>query len=197
MIDKLLDIDGNILLWIQDNIRNDILTPIVKFITSLGNAGMIWIAITLILLIFKKTRKEEYLNIDETLAELERSSSIIRLEMNSIELPLFSKDSRRVKDQIKVYHFKTDGSSYLEIEAPAGYSIPGEFEERVFIALTKIMKKHNYSRKFVVSANEILENLNVTNPIYFKKLKTAMELLAKTNYTFMNSLYSKIGRAHV
>ena len=57
MIDKLLDIDGNILLWIQDNIRNDILTPIVKFITSLGNAGMIWIAITLILLIFKKTRK--------------------------------------------------------------------------------------------------------------------------------------------
>ena len=54
---------------------------------------------------FKKTRKEEYLNIDETLAELERSSSIIRLEMNSIELPLFSKDSRRVKDQIKVYHF--------------------------------------------------------------------------------------------
>ncbi|MBP6408133.1 MAG: hypothetical protein KA277_04375 [Fusobacteriaceae bacterium] len=139
---------------------------------------------------FKKTRKEEYLNIDETLAELERSSSIIRLEMNSIELPLFSKDSRRVKDQIKVYHFKTDGSSYLEIEAPAGYSIPGEFEERVFIALTKIMKKHNYSRKFVVSANEILENLNVTNPIYFKKLKTAMELLAKTNYTFMNSLYS-------
>ena len=46
MIDKLLDIDGNILLWIQDNIRNDILTPIVKFITSLGNAGMIWIAIT-------------------------------------------------------------------------------------------------------------------------------------------------------
>ena len=57
MIDKLLDIDGNILLWIQDNIRNDILTPIVKFITSLGNAGMIWIAITLILLIFKKTKK--------------------------------------------------------------------------------------------------------------------------------------------
>ncbi len=57
MIDKLLDIDGNILLWIQDNIRNDTLTPIVKFITSLGNAGIIWIAITLILLIFKKTRK--------------------------------------------------------------------------------------------------------------------------------------------
>ena len=73
--------------------------------------------------------------------------------------------------QIKIYHFKTDKSSYLEIEAPANYSIPGEFEERVFIALTKIMKKNNYSRKFIVSANEILDNLNVTNPTYFNKIK--------------------------
>lgn len=57
MLERLLEIDGNILLWIQDNIRNDVLTPIVKFITSLGNAGMIWIAITIVLLMFKKTRK--------------------------------------------------------------------------------------------------------------------------------------------
>ena len=38
---------------------------------------------------FKKTKVEEYLNIDETLVELEKNSSVIRLEMNSIELPLF------------------------------------------------------------------------------------------------------------
>ena len=57
MIDKLLDIDGNILLWIQDNIRNDILTPIVKFITSLGNAGMIWILFTCLLLMIPRTRR--------------------------------------------------------------------------------------------------------------------------------------------
>ena len=95
---------------------------------------------------FKKTKVEEYLNIDETLVELEKTSSVIRLEMNSIELPLFSKDPKRVKNEIKVYHFKTDKSSYLEIEAPAGSSIPGEFEERVFIALTKIMKKNGYKK---------------------------------------------------
>ena len=118
---------------------------------------------------FKKTVKEEYLDINETLAELENTSSVIRLELNTIELPLFSKDPKRIKNQIKIYHFKTDKSSYLEIEAPANYSIPGEFEERVFIALTKIMKNNNYSRRFVVSASEILETLGLTNFFYYKK----------------------------
>lgn len=139
---------------------------------------------------FKKTVKEEYLDINETLAELENNSNVIRLELNTIELPLFSKDPKRIKNQIKVYHFKTDKSSYLEIEAPANYSIPGEFEERVFIALTKIMKNNNYSRRFVVSANEILETLGLSNKVYYKRIREALTLLSKTNYTFLNSLYS-------
>ncbi len=139
---------------------------------------------------FKKTKVEEYLNIDETLVELEKSSSVIRLEMNSIELPLFSKDPKRIKNEIKVYHFKTDKSSFLEIEAPAGSSIPGEFEERVFIALTKIMKKNGYKKNFIVTLNEIIENLNVNNSFYIAKIKKALVLLSKTNYTFKNSLYS-------
>ncbi len=139
---------------------------------------------------FSKTKNEEFLDIDDTLAELERSSNVIRLEMNTIELPLFSKNPKRIKNEIKVYHFKTDKSSYLEIEAPAGFAIPGEFEEKVFIALTRIMKKNNYNRKFIVSVNEILENLGLKNPIYYKKIKDALVLLSKTNYTFFNSLYS-------
>ena len=50
-------LDGQILLWIQDNVRNDFLTPIFKFITSLGNSGWFWIAVTILCLLFVKTRK--------------------------------------------------------------------------------------------------------------------------------------------
>ena len=53
----LLNIDKSILFWIKDNLRNDILTPILKFITNLGHGGMIWILLTLILLFYKPTRK--------------------------------------------------------------------------------------------------------------------------------------------
>ena len=49
--------DGAILLWIQDNVRSDALTPIMKLITHLGDKGLFWIVLTLILLCFKKTRR--------------------------------------------------------------------------------------------------------------------------------------------
>ena len=53
----ILDFDSSILLFIQDNLRNPILNPIMIFITHLGDAGIFWIALSLILCIFKKTRK--------------------------------------------------------------------------------------------------------------------------------------------
>ena len=56
-MEALFQLDGNILLWIQEYIRNDFLTPIFKFITTLGDAGMIWIAIAVILLFVKQYRK--------------------------------------------------------------------------------------------------------------------------------------------
>lgn len=57
MLDTLSQLDGNILLWIQEYVRNDFLTPVMTFITKLGNAGMIWIAAAVLLLCFKKTRE--------------------------------------------------------------------------------------------------------------------------------------------
>lgn len=49
--------EADVLLWIQNNIRNDVLTPIFKFVTTLGNAGMIWIVLSVGLLIPRKTRR--------------------------------------------------------------------------------------------------------------------------------------------
>lgn len=49
--------DGQILLWIQENLRTEALTPIVVFITKLGNSGLFWIAATVLLLCIPKTRK--------------------------------------------------------------------------------------------------------------------------------------------
>lgn len=56
MLDTLMQLDGGVLLWIQEYVRNDFLTPLMIFITTLGDAGMIWIGIAIVLLCFKKTR---------------------------------------------------------------------------------------------------------------------------------------------
>jgi undecaprenyl-diphosphatase len=48
-------LDGNILLWIQDNLRFDWLTPIMQFITFIG-VGFVWGALALVFLIMKRYR---------------------------------------------------------------------------------------------------------------------------------------------
>lgn len=57
MFEWLTEIDHFLLFLIQEYIRAPWLTPAVKFITSLGNAGWFWILLSLIFLCFKKTRK--------------------------------------------------------------------------------------------------------------------------------------------
>ncbi len=49
--------DLQILLFIQDHIRTDWLTPIMKGLSIAGNAGILWIVLSVLLLIPKKTRR--------------------------------------------------------------------------------------------------------------------------------------------
>lgn len=60
-MDLILRTDSAILLWIQENIRNEFLTPVVRFITHLGDKGILWIVLLLFLMCFKKTRKAAFL----------------------------------------------------------------------------------------------------------------------------------------
>lgn len=57
MQEFLIELEGPILLWIQEYIRMDFMTPIVKFITHLGDSGWIWILLTLLMLIVPVSRK--------------------------------------------------------------------------------------------------------------------------------------------
>lgn len=57
MMSYLLQLDGDILLYIQQYLRHDWMNPFWEFITSLGNAGWFWIVLSVILLLFRRTRK--------------------------------------------------------------------------------------------------------------------------------------------
>ncbi len=49
--------DGNCLLWIQENLRHDFWTPFWLWITSLGDGGWFWLALASGFAVFPKTRK--------------------------------------------------------------------------------------------------------------------------------------------
>jgi len=50
-------LDENALLWIQDAVRVPILDPFVEIFTSLGNAGVLWIVLSLGMLCWRPTRR--------------------------------------------------------------------------------------------------------------------------------------------
>ena len=56
MLEALLNLDASLLLAIQD-LRLDWLDPIVAFYTQLGNAGLLWIVLSLSVLCWRPTRR--------------------------------------------------------------------------------------------------------------------------------------------
>lgn len=78
MLETLLNIDGGILLLIQEYVRNPLLNKIMIFITSLGNGGLIWIAATILLLIPKKTRKVGIMSAVALLGSLIINNNILK-----------------------------------------------------------------------------------------------------------------------
>ena len=57
LVEFLLKLDGEILLFIQEFLRFQWLTKIMKFITTLGDGGVIWLVLATVLLCMKRQRK--------------------------------------------------------------------------------------------------------------------------------------------
>lgn len=56
MLEAINQWDANVLLWIQEHLRHEVLTPFWRVITTLGNAGIFWTVLAVVLMILKKTR---------------------------------------------------------------------------------------------------------------------------------------------
>ncbi len=57
MLTALSQWEGPFLLWVQEVVRQDWLNPVVAFYTKLGDRGLIWIALCILLLLYPKTRR--------------------------------------------------------------------------------------------------------------------------------------------
>ncbi|MCD8118817.1 MAG: phosphatase PAP2 family protein [Lachnospiraceae bacterium] len=74
--------DADILLFIQEYIRNPALDVFFKAITHLGDAGIFWIILTICLLPFKKTRKAGICSACALLGSLLVNNMILKVLVN-------------------------------------------------------------------------------------------------------------------
>lgn len=122
--------------------------------------------------------------------DLVKNKSLIRVDMNIVQFPVFSKNTKRKKNEITTYFFNKNRDTYITVKPSPGDLIPGEAEERVFIALMKIMKEKGMEQEFIVSASEIRDAAKIHANNYIADIKKALLRLSETSYIFKNTMYS-------
>ena len=130
---------------------------------------------------------EENLTIDNNLIQ---NGSLIRVDMNVVQYPLFSKNTRRKINQAVKYYFNGNRDTYIKVSPIAGDHIPGDFDEKVFIAISKIIKKRGFSRNFTVTSSDIKRELGNEKDYIYKNIRQSIKRLSSTNYVFKNTMYS-------
>ncbi|MGL6119415.1 MAG: hypothetical protein ACRC0V_02820, partial [Fusobacteriaceae bacterium] len=119
-----------------------------------------------------------------------KNKELIRVDLNIVQFPIFSKNTKRKINQVVKYFFNRNRDTYITVTPIAGNYIPGETEEKVFIALMQIMKERGMPQKFTVSATELRDKLKLKTTRYGDVIKNSLLRLAKTNYDFKNTMYS-------
>lgn len=57
MLDALGQVEGQLLLWVQETLRNGVTDPILSFYTKLGDVGALWIVLCVLLALHPRTRR--------------------------------------------------------------------------------------------------------------------------------------------
>ncbi len=122
--------------------------------------------------------------------EIVKNKSLIRMDMNIVQFPIFSKNAKRKKNEVTTYYFNKNRDTFIIVKPPQGELIPGEGEEKIFIALMKIMKDKGMQQEFYVTAGEIKDAAKMTSNSYITDIKKALFRLSDTIYYFKNTLYS-------
>lgn len=130
---------------------------------------------------------EENFFIDENFL---KNKSLIRMDMNIIQYPIFSKNTKRKVNQIVKYYFNSNRDTHITVTPAAGDYIPGEGEEKIFIALMQIMKEKGLPKKFTISSVELREKLKIKSTRSAEIIKNSLMRLSQTNYIFKNTMYS-------
>ena len=112
-----MDVELFILDWIQAHLRHPLLDPVMVFITTLGNAGILWIALTILLALKKSTRK--------TAAALAIALMLCLVSGNLLLKPLVG----------RIRPFHAQELVTLLIETPTDYSFPSGHTAASFAAV--------------------------------------------------------------
>lgn len=143
-------IDGHLLIAFQKAFSCEWLTPIIKFITHLGDRGAIWIAIAILLLVFKRTRKAGIIAICALLGSLIINNIILKnLVARTRPYEMFDEVKRLIEIQ-RDFSFPSGHSGSSFAAATSIYlGLSGKLKKKIGIASLTLASIIALSRLYV------------------------------------------------
>ncbi|MDM0482905.1 phosphatase PAP2 family protein [Clostridium perfringens] len=173
------NIDINILYFIQNNIQNKFLNPIMIFLTSLGNLGFIWIAISILLIISKKYRKIGLL----TLAAL-----IVNTLLGEGILKHIIERSRP---------FATYESLHIIITKPSSYSMPSGHTSASFAAAFMLAYYFKNIRVYIFSLAVLIAFSRLYLLVHYPSDVLTGALLGYLSFLIVLKSYERIEKSKI
>lgn len=126
----------------------------------------------------------------QKLFELETYKNIIRIEMNTIEYPLFTKNRKIGANTGIRYTFNEEKNQYVEVIPALNSKIPSQFDEQIFHGLMSILREQNYNRKIYFHYKLLMNKAGIKyDGRALKAAKESLDRLSTTSYTFNNCFY--------
>ncbi|HAT4339823.1 TPA: phosphatase PAP2 family protein [Clostridium perfringens] len=168
------NIDINILYFIQNNIQNKFLNPIMIFFTSLGNLGFIWIAISILLIISKKYRKIGLLTLAVLIVNTLLGEGILKY---IIERPR---------------PFATYEGLHIIIPKPSSYSMPSGHTSASFAAAFMLAYYFKNIRVYIYSLASLIAFSRIYLLVHYPSDVLTGALLGYLSFLIVRKSYSLI-----
>lgn len=166
-----------ILLWIQENLKNEYLDSFFKLITFLTDKGLIWVIIGLVLLAYKPTRKLALIY-------------ILALAFNFMIVNIFLKP---MVQRIRPFDIMT---VELIIKSPRDFSFPSGHSSAAFSASTVIFLINKKWGCFFLLASVIIAFSRLYLFVHYPSDVFIGVLLGVLSAILANICYKKIIKKH-
>lgn len=141
--------------------------------------------------VIQPIEKPKEIEMDFTLDNIElENSNLIRLEMNMIEFPLFTKNKKIKENTTMKYIFDKNKDKWMKVSPVLNSKIPSEFEEKILYAVMQLYRKNEYKQEVVTDFYSLIKEMNINySGKSVKEVRDGIETISKTTYEFNNCFY--------
>lgn len=168
------NMDINILYWIQSNINSNFLNPIMIFFTSLGNLGIIWIIISILLILSKKYRKIGLLTLAALIINTILGEGILK---HIIERPR---------------PFTTYPDLHIIISKPTSYSMPSGHTSASFAAAFMLAYYFKNIKVYIFSLASLIAFSRLYLLVHYPTDVLTGVLLGYISFLIVIKIYNKL-----